>query len=409
MDRQRVELEEERACARRLESSRDPAVTAVLNALNLLASKIHENQLKGLARLAAVVDRVDLARWRGPLQHLGRAGANALDAFIAGGPSGAQALHCLAAMSRVKGFLARSGVLDRMASEGVVGALVAWAGSEDAGVAADAVVVVSRLATRYEGVVEAAQGLVARAMALPPEAPTGRLFYAVAKWRGANEEVRAGLRRALESATVFNARFALRAYAGLVSDDAVKGDIRELLGLFKAIIAGDSDARVLKEALALLRVCDVDAELLALVYVHAQNWSAANAVAGLRLLSVNFEAFAAIAHEVGLGGLIACINECDRRVKLVALELVLRLNEARPLTDMALVEPMLVLAEDPECAPFACELILQVMREAVRRGETEAFRAAVLPFASLLSDIELDGGDDASARVAREILEIVSA
>ena len=393
MDRQRVELEEERACARRLESSRDPAITAVLSALNLLASKIHANQLKGLARLAAVVDRVDLARWRGPLQHMGRAGANALDAFIAGGPAGAQALHCLAAMSRVKGFLAQAGVLDRMTSEGVVVALVAWAGSEDAVVAADAIVVVSRLAARFEGAAEAAQGLVARAMALPPEAPTGRLFYAIAKWRGANEEVRAGLRRALESATVFNARFALRAYAGLVSDDAVRGDIQELLGLFKTIIAGDSDARVLKEALALLRVCDLDAELLALVYA----------------LSANFEAFAAIAHEAGLGGLIACINECDRRVKLAALELVLRLNEASPLTDMALIEPMLVLVEDPECAPFACELILQVMREAVRRGQTEAFRSAVLPFASLLSDIEMGGGDDASARVAREILEIVSA
>ena len=86
----------------------------------------------------------------------------------------------------------------------------------------------------------------------------------------------------------------------------------------------------------------------------------------------------------------------------------MQLNGVGRLTDISLLEAMLILVEDPECAGGACEIIAQIMDDAVRRGRTDEFRTGALPFVNLLMDIEVGGGDDASARAARAILELVN-
>jgi hypothetical protein len=152
----------------------------------------------------------------------------------------------------------------------------------------------------------------------------------------------------------------------------------------------------------LLKAEEVSAGILDVVYENVSGWDVRAAEAGLRLLGAHFDSFLTVVAQFGVGPLVECILERERAIKIRAFELLIEIDRHFALTDLAILEALVELADDVECAPLAVEMVTAIHTRLNMTGRGADFISAVAEFDQQLSDLELSG-NDLVALLSREL------
>jgi hypothetical protein len=248
------------------------------------------------------------------------------------------------------------------------------------------------------------QGLLARLLAFPPDVSYGGLLFSFVKWLSIDiPEVQAKTIELIASGNLLNAQFGLKIGLRLELQESISSP-----SLVMANLVTPGLGKVAYLTLKILfRIPDIWPEILGVVYQNLQNWNFKAASTGLRLLKRHFEATAQIIQEVGIGPLVECIVGRERKVKLRAFRLLCWFDELAPIDDIGVLDALLGLVDEAECADDAVRMIMGLSQRCYARGMATEFAAALADVEDELCDLEMSS-NDLVADMARQLIRAVS-
>jgi hypothetical protein len=296
------------------------------------------------------------------------------------------ALLCLAGISRM-GFRFPPKVVQEFTNPDVLNFLLQ--ALDDPENSDNSCVVLSRFAIQSRDVcnflIEAA--ILPKVLSLPITFCYGCLLYAFVKYGIGAELVDVIRERAtamIEGPNLFNVKYGMKIAMRL----DLQQTIAELPRVLE-ILATSGERKIVSCTLKLLlNSPHVSIEVLAVVYGKIDVWGMRSTLAGIRLLTVHFEAFLGIVAEVGIGPLISCIVGRELKVKAKAFEMLITIDRRLIVTDLAVLEGLFELADSDQFYEQAVEMLAAINSRFVSAGKEEEFLTAISEFDGQLSDLE---------------------
>jgi hypothetical protein len=134
-------------------------------------------------------------------------------------------------------------------------------------------------------------------------------------------------------------------------------------------------------------------DLLAVIYQQLPVWPLNTTCLGFDIQRANPQQFLQVVGQVGISPLLHCIVERERKVKLIAFQFLLEIDELFPFEDLVIVEAVMRIVDDPVCTEDAVRMIVLLRERYQVNGKESEFLAGISEFEEQLSDLELSSNE----------------
>jgi hypothetical protein len=386
---------------------------ALIHALNSLATPDPAQNLAGLHLLSRVLTSGDPPSFSLFLRRMTVVPSTILAIAVTGSDPAIQrsALHCLSRICLLK--LHNRQLLDDIQTS--LSFLLELCNSEDFEIVSFGCVILSFASLHRPAVTEliCTADFLNRMLQFPNHVLYGRLFFSMIRIEQLQglipiEHTRHFLSQMMTSESPFNVRFALKSYLKIGAHPEFASEMPGLFPVLGNCLQIESHLVRLATLKLLSLYSELPIEILAVIYSRLNGWNARCSILGLGLFGRFFEQFISILVEMDIDVLLHLILEADMKVKRAAFKLFCMVNEASPIDDTKVLEPLLVIAADEECGEVALQLIVSLEGRYEAAGRMGEFVSSLAEIEGVIEDLELSPNPGVAA-VAGALDELLTA